>query len=341
MQPSTAGLRYSSIFTPAPRRLKNFERFPEATKFIDVHDIILTLEGSGRWPEDLEGVQKIKAAFLAKIAEGLQGLHTVVQADVVFDLAARPIDDNVALEILTASGFAFRARIFYDRSLLLLTNLEAKLGGPDSAATDSPLEVYHERFVHGPRHHAALATLQHHFTAYSPTVRLVKRWLSAHMLSALVPAELVELLAASVFIDPASVYDAPGSGATGFARVIARLASWKWRDEPLLVALYSFSTETTAGKRPQFAKAVREKALTAFEARRLADPAVNEYAWVVATDEDPAGKVWGRNCGKVAAGRVRALAKATLKALNEGLTTGSLVVDVSSCLFQTVIDHHG
>ncbi|KAK4699493.1 U3 small nucleolar RNA-associated protein 22, partial [Phenoliferia sp. Uapishka_3] len=327
IQPSAPGLRYSSIFTPAPRRLKNFERFPESTKFIEVHDIVLTLEGSGRWPEDLEGVQKIKAAFLSKIAEGLARLHTVVKAEVVFDLESRPIDDNVALEILTASGFAFRARIFYDRSLLLLQQRETKLGGPTSSPTDSPLEVYQERFVHAPRHHAALATLQHHFTSYSPTVRLVKRWLSAHMLAAHVPTELVELLAASVFIDPASMYDPPNSGATGFARVMETLASWKWRDEPLLVALYSFSTATTAGRRPQFNKTKKEKALRAFESRRLAEPAVNEFAWVVCTEEDPEGKVWGRGTGKVAASRIRGLAKATLKTLNDGLVSGKLDVE--------------
>ncbi|KAL8278934.1 hypothetical protein RQP46_008603 [Phenoliferia psychrophenolica] len=327
IQPSTPSLRYSSIFVPAPRRLKQFERFPDSTKFIEVHDMVLTLEGSGRWPEDLEGVQKIKAAFLSKIAEGLSQLHTIVQAQVVFEDSARPIDDNVALEILTASGFAFRARIFYDRSLLLLQQREKKLGGPESTDEDSPLEVYQERFVHAPRHHAALATLQHHFTSYSPTVRLLKRWLSAHMLSSYFPSELVELVAASVFLDPATPYESPNSGATGFARAMNTLANWRWRDEPLLVALYSFSNNTTAGRRPQFAKDARDKAAVAFEQRRLADPSVNEFAWVVCTEGDPQGKVWGRATGKVAAGRVRALAKATLKTLNEGLKTGTLVVD--------------
>lgn len=333
IQPSTPGLRYSTIFTPAPRRLKGFERFPDSTKFIDVHEILLTLEGSGRWPEDLEGVQKIKAAFLSKIAEGLSSLQTVYKAEVAFDLEARPIDDNVSLEVLTATGFAFRARIFYERSLLLLKNRETKLGGsPSSTESASSLDVYQERFVHGRRHHAALSSLQHHFTSYSPTVRLVKRWLSAHMLSAYFPPELVELIAASVFIDPASMYDVPQSGATGFARVMETLASWKWRDEPLLVALYSFSVSTTAGKRPVVAKATRDAATRAFEARRLADPAVNEFAWVVCTEQDPQGKVWGRRTGKVAAGRVKGLARATLKTLQDGLVGGSLVIEVGFTL---------
>lgn len=332
IQPSSAGLRYSTIFTPSPRRLKNFEQFPDSTKYIEVHDIILTLEGSGRWPDDLEGVQKIKAAFLAKIAEGLSGLHSIFKADVVFDLSARTLDDNVSLEILTATGFAFRARIYYERSLMLLQRRNAQLGLSTSVA-DSPLDLYNERFVHAPRHHAALATLQHHFTSYSPTVRLVKRWFSSHMLSPSFPTDLLEILSASVFVDPSSPYEVPHSGATGFARVMEKLASWNWRDEPLVVALYSFSNATTAGRRPAFPTLAKAIAVAAFQEQRLSDPQIAEYAWKVCTEEDPAGKVWGRRTGKVMAGRVRGLARATLKTMNEGLVAGGLEVEVSSARF--------
>ncbi|KAI5476161.1 pre-rrna processing protein Utp22 [Pseudohyphozyma bogoriensis] len=337
VQPSSPGLRYSTIFTPSPRRLKQFERFPASTKFIDVHDIILTLEGSGRWPEDLEGVQKIKAAFLSRIAEGLSKLHTIVSAQVVFELDARPIDDNVSLEILTATGYAFRARIYYERSLLLHQEREEQLGliteGP--SATTTPLDVFEERFVHAPRHHAAIATLQHHFISYSPTVRLVKRWFSAQMLLSHFPAELIEIITASVFIDPSSPYEAPNSGPTGFARVMEKLSSWKWRDAPLCVPLYTFSTATTSGRRPAFPTAAGEEAVAAFEGQRRADPGLNEFAWIVATEEDTEGRVWGRKTEKVTAGRVKALAKATLKALDEGVRNGGLQVEQ---LFATPLD---
>lgn len=328
VQPCSQGLRYSTIFTPSPRRLKEFGRFPDATKYIPVHDVLLTLESSGRWPDDLEGVQKIKAAFLAKIGEGLSKLHTIVRADVAFDMSALPFDDNVSLEILTSTGYAFRARIFYERSLFLLQNRAAKLGDAGVPSTDKSIDVYNERFVHGPRHHAALATLQHHFTSYSPTVRLVNRWLSSHMLTAYFPPELVEIISASVFIDPSSIYEPPQSGATGFARVMEKLASWNWRDEPMLVPLYSFSNATTSGRRATFPALRKAVARTAFESQRLRDPAVNEFAWMLCTEEDQEGRVWGRGTGRIAAARLRSLATATLKTMNDGLQTGSLSVEV-------------
>lgn len=324
VQASSSGLRYSTLFTPSGRRLKQFERFAESTKYIEIHDILLTLEGSGRWPDDLEGVQKIKSAFLAKMAEGLSELHSVTKADVVFDLDARAIDDNVSLEILTTTGFAFRARISYDRSALLL---QSQAGG--TFAGDSPTDLYQERFVHAPRHHNAIATLQHTFTSYSHTVRLVKRWFSSHMLSPNYPSEVLELLVASVFLDPSTLYEPPQSGATGFARVMDKLSSWDWREEPLTVALYSFQGAVTSGRRPCFPPLAKAIATTHFRAHRAEDPSISEFAWRVCTEEDPKGMVWGRRTDRVVAGRTRGLARATLKALNEGLVSGSLVVDVS------------
>lgn len=328
--PSATALRYSTIFTPSPRRMKDFGRFPDAAKFVQVHDIQLTMDGSGRWPEDLEGVQKIKSAFLAKIGEKLSGLHSIYKAQVVFDLDARPIDDNVSLEILTATGYAFRARIHYERSLLLIQARNRKIGAaPDSSSFDSSLDLYNARFVHGPRHHAALATLQHRFTSYSHTIRLVKRWFSSHLLSNHFPEETIELLVASVFLDSSTPYEAPNSGATGFARTMEKLSSWAWRDEPLLLPLYTFSIATSSGRRATFPTQAKVAAEAAFELRRMRDTKINDgHAWFIATEEDVEGRVWGKGIGKVAAGRVRGLAKATLETLQAGVRDGGLLVEV-------------
>ncbi|GAA6002549.1 hypothetical protein JCM10207_001176 [Rhodosporidiobolus poonsookiae] len=329
IQPCSSSLRYSTTFTPSPRRLKDFERQPDSAKFLAPHDMVITFESSGRWPDDLEGIQKIKAAFLAKIGVGLEATRAVLRAEVAFDVEARPIDDNVALEILTASGWAFRARIAYERSQLLLEEREEQLGGADasSAATLSPLEGYIQRFVHAPKHHAAIANLQHHFTSYSHTVRLFKRWVSAHMLSPHFADEQLELVVAAVLLDPSTPYDPPNSGATGFARVMERLATWNWRDEPLLVPLYSFSNAITSGRRAVLPTKERAIAVASFQARRLTYPAVESHAWVIATEENVEGTLWGGKTGKVAAARIRMLAKATLKALEEGVVNGGLVVE--------------
>ncbi|SCZ98606.1 BZ3500_MvSof-1268-A1-R1_Chr3-1g05495 [Microbotryum saponariae] len=325
VQPSSPGLRYSSVFVPSSRRLKDFEQTPASTRYIELHDIHLTLESSGRWPDDLEGIQKIKAAFLTKIGEQLEQTRAVLTTNVVFDTGARPMDDNVSLEILTAAGYAFRARIHYDRSLLLLKERQAKMG--DLSIKEPLLLAYEDRFVHSPRHHAAISTLQHHFPSYSPTVRLVKRWCSAHLLSHYIAPELLELLSASVFIDAASPFEAPQSSSAGFARVMTLLSEWKWKDEPLCVPLYTFQLATTSQRRPYFppAEAVKVKAL--FEANRVIDLGRDEHAWVIATEEDLTGKVWGQGMGKLVAARVKGLAKATLQTMHEGVLNDVLIVE--------------
>ncbi|GAA5980525.1 hypothetical protein JCM11641_006669 [Rhodosporidiobolus odoratus] len=325
VQPCSPSLRYSTVFTPSPRRLKNFERQPDASKYLAAHDIILTLESSGRWPDDLEGIQKIKSAFLSKIANGLEATRAVLRAQVAFDREARPVDDNVYLEILTASGWAFRARIFYERSQLLLEEREEQLAEAPSSTSSSA--NWNRRFVHAPKHHSAFSNLQHHFTSYSQTVRLFKRWVSAHMLSPHVSDESLELLVASVFLDAATPYDPPNSGATGFARVMDRITRWDWRDEPLLVPIYSFSNAVTSGRRPVLPTADKTAAVSAFQAMRLAKPAMDEHAWVIATEDDLEGTRWTQATGKVAAARIRGLAKATLKTLETGVTAGGLVVE--------------
>lgn len=342
VQPCSPSLRYSTIFTPSPRRLKGFENFPDSVKYIEPHEILLTLESSGRWPEDLEGIQKIKAAFLSKIGEGLEATRSVLKAELVFDTEARTIDDNVSLEILTATGYAFRARIYYERTLLLLEEREEQMGAPPtSPGVTSSIDLYHQRFVLGPKHHAAISTLQNHFTSYSHSVRLVKRWISSHMLSNHFSDEIIELVVACVFLDSNSPYEAPQSGATGFARVMEKLASWKWRDEPLYVPLFTFTNAVTSGRRPTLPTSDKARATAEFQSTRLTNPGIEEFAWVIATEEDVEGKMWSKRTGKVAAARARGLAKATLETLERGVVQGGLVVEVSSryrSLFSTLAD---
>ncbi|BGP47983.1 U3 snoRNP protein [Rhodotorula kratochvilovae] len=330
IQPCTPGLRYSSVFTPSARRLKDFDRLPASLKYLEPLEFHIALEGSGSWPDDLEAVQKIKSAFLAKMGEGLEARRSVLKAEVVVDVEARPIDDNVSLEILTATGWAFRARIFYDRSQVLLEEREEQLGEVAAASSSthlSPLDTYLQRFVHAPKHHAAMCALQNHFPSFSPTVRLLKRWVSAHMLSSHFAEQHLELVAASVFLDAASPFDPPQSGATGFARVMDRLATWKWRDEPLLVPVYSFTQAVSAARRAVLPVADRQEAIESFQAMRLAKPNIDEHAWVIATEADAEGTAWGRCTGKVVAARVRGLAKATLATLQAGVLEGGLVVE--------------
>jgi U3 small nucleolar RNA-associated protein 22 len=313
--PIAEGLRYSSIFVPGPRKIKQIPNSP-LTSYVPLQDVLITFETSPRWPEDLEAVQKVKAAFLAKISELLVDALPGTQAEVAFDVDTLHISDNVSLEVLLPSGFAFRARIYHAPERTLL---ERRLHDhPDvSASTRLALDLYHSRFEALPRHHAAMSSLQHVCPSFSPAVRLLKRWLSSHCLSPHISAEAVELVVASVYLpspDAVGPYESPASGATGFARALERLASWDWRSEPLLVPAFS----SVEGKKARFSREKAEEARKLFVELRKADVSISHGAWVICTEEDAGGRVWtGRSKpGKMVAQRIKDLAKAALKALS-------------------------
>ena len=62
----------------------------------------------------------------------------------------------------------------------------------------------------------------------------MKRWLAVHMLSGLIPGEAVELIVASIFIDPAPLYT-PNTVPNAFMRCLQFLSTHDWVRNPLIV----------------------------------------------------------------------------------------------------------
>jgi U3 small nucleolar RNA-associated protein 22 len=70
--------------------------------------VLLTLQTSGKWPDDLEAVRRIKAAFYIQLAEKLR---------VLFDLVTRVFIDHIIVE---RKGYIFKLVIAYHRDVALL-----------------------------------------------------------------------------------------------------------------------------------------------------------------------------------------------------------------------------
>lgn len=343
--PVAEALRYSSVFVPGPRRTKPSSlRSVSSPKFVSIHDVLLQFETSGKWPEDLEAMQKIKAALLGKMAEQLLVQVPGCRASVAFDADARPSEDNCSLEIFMPepNGFAFRARIHHAGEKTLYERIIQDRPGPlamytdaDKTTASSSLTRYHRRFVAPPKLHSALSSLHHRSPAFSTTVRLVKRWFASHLLlETHVDPVLVELICASVFLnaDGESPYGIPASGSTGFARVLHMLSTWKWRTQPLLVPIFTFvnSLATAPDLTPQeravphsrsFPQSQRDLAIKAFEDARKSDPGLNRDAvLVVCTEDDLMGKMWsGEGPNKVVATRITQLAKASVECIHRAI----------------------
>lgn len=163
--------------------------------------LLSQLEGSGKWPDAPEAIQRAKLAFLLHLGQCVEAAH-----------GAPCVAAEDAVDVLWA-GFAFRMSIAYDRDPTLLKSaaLLPALRPPSiprHLAADVALRSLHA---------GLMLSLQGHHPIFAPIARLAKRWVGAHMLAPILCAEAVELLVASLFTRP-DLYSVPRSRVTGLLR---------------------------------------------------------------------------------------------------------------------------
>ncbi|ORX43485.1 Nrap protein [Hesseltinella vesiculosa] len=283
--PVSSSLRQASVTLPSPVEFANIDTYPSTFRYIPAMDVTVQLERSHKWPSDIVAMQKVKHAFHLKIAEQFQTKFHVTCA-VVDDVdETNPFAARGHLDVYY-HGFVFRCHLFLEQEQELLTRLadtkpsplsKVSLTSPERLLAKQALHQHTVLFQHRREHTFNIQKLCARFPAFSTTMRLVKRWFGAHMLSAQVPEEIIELLCASVFLDPLP-FTAPVSPYTGFARTMALIASWDWPSTPLVVDI---EEEMTA--------ADRETAAQAFEQQRLSASA---KSMVIATAQDLHGARW-------------------------------------------------
>ena len=314
ISPVAPELRYTSVFAPVSVPARVASTLPLCSRYVPLMSLNLEFEKSARWPDDLVAIQKMKMAFMERIAQALTkampGL--VARVAIVSPAGVPQMADQAQLEITTPDGWAFAMRIWHDREATLLDRI---LHSPPAAYSPHDLEnvriarrLYTRRFIAAPRHHRAVAALHHQFTAFGGTVRLVKRWLAAHWLLRLhVSEEAVEIICAAVFAGVSSAR-APITRERGFACVIRLLRDWDG-SEGMTIPLYAGSDP---GAEVYSSSAAGAKGV-----------------WSLKTEADLDGYTWTLDAPDVvAARRVRALAQAT-HAYLRGVESGVLKVSVS------------
>lgn len=333
VSPVSESLRYTNVFAPVTVNQKLETALPRCARYVPVMNVIVEFEKSGRWPDDLRAIQKIKLAFLETLGSALMSSVPGLRATVVLGDASHvsEIEDAARLELVTPDGWAFSAHIWHDREATLLDQLiddkphlpkhvKKKLADANAANGTGPdprlraqamhaKDVYTRRFIHAPRHHRTIAALAHRFTAFAGTVRLAKRWLASHwLLRAHISEEAVELLCAHVFLGAArTVKDresVPGTKERGFARVVRFLKDWQW-EKGVFVPLYG--DEQDGAQEGEEKKS--EVEVRAGERRGV---------WAISTELDREGHMWTAECpDAIVARRVQAVARASWAALQE------------------------
>ncbi|KAF2144618.1 uncharacterized protein K452DRAFT_245617, partial [Aplosporella prunicola CBS 121167] len=293
-------LRYASIDVP----LALNRRQP-----VELANVVIEFEGSGRWPDDLKAIQMTKVAFLLKLGELLQESVDGITTRVGIENEGLEIVNQSFLDVIYPSSAAFRLRVHHDREVTLIERRlkDKSLDAATREASALALATYRRDFIRIPSHTQALQALCTRLPALSPTIRLLKKWFASHLLSSHFAPELIELFAVRTFLH-SSPWEPPSSAQTGFLRTLSFLARWDWRNEPFIVDLGSeMKTEDVTAIN------------TRYEAWRKIDPALNRVVVFAATNLDPDGTTWTDHAQppRVVAARMTALAKAASQAVKE------------------------
>jgi U3 small nucleolar RNA-associated protein 22 len=334
--PISESLRYTSTFSPVPLPEPLAAALPPNARYLQPINIVFEFEQSAKWPDELKAIQKIKLAFFESIGTGLMKSVEGLKASVVLGSGnitdSNELMDKAYLEIVTPEGWAFHARIWHNREATLLDRILDDNGpnphvvvskkrkqherkGKEYLDALEAKEVYDRRFIHAPRHHRAVAALNHQYAAFSGTCRLVKRWFASHwFLGGHVSEEVVELLCAQFFvldgkhvgtdvdIPKKTLSVVPSTKERGFAMVMRFLSEWKWEEGGLWVCLYG----------PKKAEGEEEGDGAPAAPKTAPAKASGAGVWTVSTDMDKDGKSWTRKGPDViVAKRIRAIAGAT------------------------------
>ncbi|KAJ2900949.1 U3 snoRNP protein, partial [Coemansia aciculifera] len=333
--------------------------------YVEPLHVIVEFASSSRWPDDIAALHKIKSAFLLRLAEAYAGLHPEARVQIVNRFHGRGAADGLVTGVAplllgsqesmdyesdncldiwhAASGLTFRLSMLCECEGELLAKKARDLRlAPSLAAHAEAVELAHRRWVRNhvwrPKHHRQILDLcQRHHPAASLAIRLVKRWLSRHMLlgqPAGVSEELAELLAARVFCDVSSSAAGglaePAAALSGFVRCLRLLAEWRWSEDLFAVdfaadsRLLQTSDELPAAAAGDggvwvssgMSAAVAETLAHAFDVPKRKD------CVRVATADDPEAVWWG-TVSPVLTRRLRVLAAASLECINGCLAAGS------------------
>ncbi|EPX72400.1 nrap [Schizosaccharomyces octosporus yFS286] len=314
--PADEALRYSCS------RVPGYDTF--ATTPIN---IVFQFESSSRWPDELEGIQRAKIAFLLKIAEYMEGLENVEKAAVGLENTDHPALNCCFLQVLYTNGFTFRYRIRNDREAALWKTLERNPATRQKG--QEGLYTYDHIFKFIPQHTLAIQAICQEHRSYSMAVRLAKHWFYSHMLTNHVSDEVIELLIASVYVN-SNAWQATASGETALCRMLHFLANWDWRFEPLVIDF-----------RQRLPTNIQSQAAEKLEILRKQDVSMNRNPFYIVVDYDLESKHVGwKTPTKMIANRITVLARAAVSELMKPVTNFKSLFNSSMDAYHFVIELH-
>lgn len=191
--------------------------------------VILNLETSGKWPDDLEALRKLKTSFFIQIAKTLSTKYNLISSI-----------QRDCLDVFH-EGYVFRLHIYSRKELALLRRFvnPEKIIKQIKSKKANELEKLTDIV---PRLASALHGLSQQNPSYNVAVRLAKRWFCAQMLTDYVDEIVLELIMAHVYIHSHPMTE-PNSPVLGFLRFLHLIGEFDWKTAPFIV---NFNSELTS-----------------------------------------------------------------------------------------------
>ncbi|XP_063610087.1 nucleolar protein 6-like [Penaeus indicus] len=225
-------------------------------------NVIVFLEMSGKWPDDVLAIQAIKAEFYKHMSD-------LLEKDNI-----RAIVFPRFLQVLW-EGYVFRIEVCYRREIYLQRLVETPDGDWKEKDTEAAINL-EKQMEMVPKITTSLASIQSEHPSFSGGVRLAKRWMASQMLLDHCPHLAVELLVAHLYLNP-DPYLVPHTPHVTLLRFLHLLAHTDWKTTPIFVNLSeAFTVEDQAELSRRFTSQ-RESLPSMFiatphELRPVADP---------------------------------------------------------------------
>ncbi|KAJ0534866.1 putative Nrap protein domain 1 [Helianthus annuus] len=315
VQPLDSAFRHTSVFPPQPHPLANGTKAGNriSSTCLPSMEVMIQLEGSGNWPMDDAAIEKTKAAFLLRIGECLEKDYGMKWC---------PSEEGVDVFL---SGYVFRLKILHERGLDLLNGQAESYQVKRVSPTDKYLFLRSQ-------HSSMINGLAGRYPLYGPVVQLAKRWVAAHLFSASIMEEVIELVVAYIF-QKALPFSAPCSRISGFLRFLRLLSEHDWMFTPMIVDINEDMT-------PDDEKEINDKFLLSRKAYEEGAGSIIS-AMYVATAYDKGSEAWTSSSPSITElKRLAAYAKSSSNLLTKLVMQGLQDSYGWECIFRTPLNNY-
>ncbi|KAI3636805.1 hypothetical protein MIR68_005072 [Amoeboaphelidium protococcarum] len=233
---------------------------------VPIMDLIIELESSSKWPQDLVALQNMKQLYLLSIHKQL--IELKLKSWFVKCQRSTSIEGDISEKLVVISEsthvFAIYLYVKQEKLMRLRQQFNPDLSQSEQQIAKSEYLKNIELYEVLPIHHQVMTAAVHKYPVLSDCIRLVKRWLSCHLLltdmktwkyASGVREEVVELLCVYVFRSSAR----PKQNLfAAFLQVLQLFAEYNFAEYPVFINFGKDSNDQMAAVQKHFNEVRRD-----------------------------------------------------------------------------------